>query len=576
MIERYWKPFVVLFLSAFLFLSLTSMSQKSPIVDEPVHLAAGYSYLVTRDFRLNPEHPPLIKMIAAAPLLLLGLDFRTDELTSWDGVIGFPTRFVFRNSLPADVIVFWGRLPIVLISAALGWFTFWWARQLAGILAGMLALALYVLDPNIMAHSQLVTTDVGLAALFALAVYVLVRYLGRPTRLNLWLVGGAFALALLAKFSAVFIIPTYALITLVHLARRGWSALWSSWWRLSAVMVAATIVLTFVAYGFEMRTIGRAPASAVAFLERHTSPSSAVRGVILAVGSNIPVPAPSFWKGMLESAGRQERASYLRGQSYAGSRPDYFPVAFAVKTPVGTLALLFIASLVLAYRVFFAPERVPVSLDEWAVLLSAAVFFGLTILNGHNIGVRYLLPILPLIFIFIASQLNWLYERRGRWKLIVPSAVVALVTFVLVSSLRTYPHYLAYFNEFVGGPRNGWRYLVDSNLDWGQDLPGLKTYLKLHNIDDVYLNYFGPTRCGPRVCSEVLDYYGIRWKPVPSTEEVARTGAPRGVVAVSISWLTLYDPKGDSWLWAYRPTATIGHSIWVFDLRDHRPERVRS
>jgi hypothetical protein len=331
-------------------------------------------------------------------------------------------------------------------------------------------------------------------------------------------------------------------------------------------MVITTMVLAFAAYGFETRTIGQAPASVVNFLERHTAPSSAVRRVILAVVSYVPIPAPSFWRGMINRAGAPGFASYLRGQRYVGSRPDYLPVAFAVKTPIGTMVLFFVASVILAYRVLLARGRGEASLDEWAMLLAVLLFFCLAMFIRQNIGLRYVLPVYPLIFIFTAVQLHWLYSRGGRWRPIVASVVVALVTFVALSSLRTYPHYLAYFNELAGGPQNGWRYLVDSNLDWGQDLPGLKTYVKQHNLDEVYLDYFGPTRCWRGICSEVLDYYGIRWKPVPSAEEVARTGPPRGVVVVSLSRLILFYPK-DSWLWAYQPTATIGHSIWIFDFR---------
>lgn len=258
--------------------------------------------------------------------------------------------------------------------------------------------------------------------------------------------------------------------------------------------------------------------------------------------------------------------SYLRGQRYLGGRLDYFPVAFAVKTPVGTMGLLFAALAVFAFRVLVRRANAPVTLDEWGILLSVAVFFGVSLLNRINIGLRHILPVYPLMFIFIAVQLVWLGGRAGGWvKHLVVLGIVALVAFVAVSSLRIYPHYLAYFNELAGGPANGWRYLADSNLDWGQDLPRLKAYLGRHQIDEVYLSYAGTAPPA---------YYGIRYRPLPTNEEVARTGVPRGVVAVSVSMLLLALPA-DSWVWGYRPTATIGHSIWIFDLRRGGADTVR-
>jgi 4-amino-4-deoxy-L-arabinose transferase-like glycosyltransferase len=552
--DRLQRFVVAGFLAFFLTVSLMSMSGKSATVDEPKYVAAGYAYLRTGDVRLNREHPPLMKAIAAALLLPLELDPVAAEGTSRERARGF----LFANRLSADRILFWGRLPVVLMGTALGWFVFWWSRRLAGPFAGLVALALYVCDPTITAHAQLITLDLGLAFFSTLAVYALLRYLGAPHPFNLWRLAFAFAAAVLTKFSALMLAPIYLTLTAFARMRRGPRGLIGCWARIFPAMAAATLLAAFVAYGFDVRPAGRPPQSLVALIERATAPGSALRRVSLRLASAVPVPMPDFWKGMLfQTLRRSGPTGYLLGDEYPGARLAYFPVAFVVKTPAGMLGIVALAAGIFLYRGVGRGTRSHINPEEWGIALAAAGMFGLSLFYRFNVGIRYILPVYPLLFVAAATQIGWVTGLATRLRTPLLAATGVLVALVALSSVRSYPHYLAYFNELVGGSKNGWRYLTNSNLDWGQDLGGLATYLKRHGIAEVYLEYFGPSP---------PEYYGIRWKPVPSGGEVASRGLPPGVVAMSVTTL-MRERTRFGWLLAYQPTTTIGYSIWIFDLR---------
>src|SRR5262245_1228027 len=201
--ERRAVPAALALLAALLVQGLIFIGESSQTSDEAAHLAAGYSYLKTADFRLNPEHPPLIKELAALPLLMLHLDFPWgplwEEAEEWN--IG--RLFVHENRIPNDTILFLARLPILLLSLLLGWCLFAWGRRLVGPAGALLALALYVLDPNVVAHSGLVTTDLGITLFIFLSVVAFWRWIESPSPRALVLFGLATGGAFAAKYTAL-------------------------------------------------------------------------------------------------------------------------------------------------------------------------------------------------------------------------------------------------------------------------------------------------------------------------------------------------------------------------------------
>jgi hypothetical protein len=256
----------------------------------------------------------------------------------------------------------------------------------------------------------------------------------------------------------------------------------------------------------------------------------------------------------------EKRKAFLMGERSEDGWWYYFPVTLALKTPVPLLVLLAVAvALAVSGRLRSAHDGV--------LWLPVGVYLAVAMARSLNIGHRHLLPLYPFFFILAARAVEWLWlaPRPGAARSAGRAIAVVLLAWYAAGTLRVHPHYLAYFNELAGGPDQGYRYLVDSNLDWGQDLPGLKAYLDRTGIETVKLSYFGTAEPA---------YYGIRGERLPGhplAETTARTVRPGEVIAVSATNLQgVYldaDPDAERLMRKLRrlqPLAVIGHSIFVY------------
>jgi hypothetical protein len=242
----------------------------------------------------------------------------------------------------------------------------------------------------------------------------------------------------------------------------------------------------------------------------------------------------------------------------------YFLVTFLIKTPVPLLLFIILTLLIQGLRLK-DPLRVAF------LLAPVLVYFIIISAIGWNIGHRHLLPIYPFLCVFAGALMPWAIQKRG----ILGSGIAALVGWYLFSSVSVSPHYLAYFNELVGGPDNGYKYLVDSNLDWGQDLKGLKKYMDKHGIDRVWLSYFG--MASPA-------YHGISYDYLPSysifdpkniysdvfrLQRLPLLPGTTAISATSLQEVYLRGLKGEKrdYFQLYRdqdPAAKIGYSIFIY------------
>jgi hypothetical protein len=534
--------FILFFVQGIFFINANS-----PTYDEAAHLAAGYSYLATRDFRLNPEHPPLIKQLLALPLFVgYRIAFNPDPQHWSDGddyLIG--QDLLYKSILPADRILLLSRLPNLLIGGILIALSGWWAYRLWGNRAVPLAMTLACLEPNFVAHSSLVTTDIGVTLFIFLTVYLLWEYLNSPKWWFLAVTGISTGMALLSKFSALLLPPIIVLI------------------------VAASFLLGSEPYLVPLRKKQNRPTHKLLLMQ-----SVAVL-FLIAFFALLTIPSAYFFQGFspwlhglekfLTHAQDGHPAFFLWKYSDQGWW-NYFLVAFLIKTPIGSL-LLIAASLVF-YRAGNPLRRREVIL----LLLPVMVVFLATTQAKVNIGLRHILLVYPFLFV-IASRLATIHFR-GRW--LMPILVGIPLVSTAISSLRIAPHQLAYFNEFVGGPEQGYRYLSDSNIDWGQDLRGVKAYMEKENLPIIYLSYFG---------TAPPSYYGIRyqyvpggwpWEPPPADK--VPVGASRKILAISVSnlqdiWMP-HDPLF-RWLWMRQPVEKIGYSIFVYDLTHDREGLIK-
>lgn len=574
------------------FCEVTSAINESQTVDEGVHLASGYAYFKKQNFELNPEHPPLIKYLAAFPLLFLNFDDKFDSNaylnnSQWD----YARDFIHNNWLPNNLILNLGRLPVMLLSLLLSLIIFKYTEKYICTKAAFFALILYSFDPNIIAHSRYVTNDIGIALFILLTVLLYLDYLKKPNWLNLFWFSLAFAGALLTKFSSVILIPILLVLYLIACLKKK---------RLSVRRLILSFFMTFliaylfifILYGFEIKKPIADPLVSqyyeklpeklkeqsvdqtkfTSFWLKITNPENASGKLIHWFSDNIPVPGYSYFRGFYILARHNYfgHTSYLLGSHSNTGWWYYFPVVFLVKTPLSVIILL-ILSLVMIFLFFIKKNKREtlnlkskskiaslaiwlknIPLHFYALGLVPLIYFLWTLTSQLNIGFRHILPIYSFLYILIAYFLTTLVKSHK--KLLILS--YSLFIYFLISSFLIYPNYLSYFHELVGGPRSGHLYLTDSNLDWGQGLIQLKKYMDEKNIGSIYLHYFGSV--DPRS-------YGINWQSPPDNEKIKDNPGFRGLVAISVT--ALYSKEKEfSWLLTYQPIKKIGYSIWLYNI----------
>jgi hypothetical protein len=291
--------------------------------------------------------------------------------------------------------------------------------------------------------------------------------------------------------------------------------------------------------------------------------------VLYAIASHLRVPAHAYWLGLQSFVDHSQsgHVSYLFGERSLRGWWYYFPVAIAVKTPTATLLLLLISAcaglyILAAKRKTIDPTRPAArTLRSWALAAPAVLYLLVSMMSSVNIGVRHLLPIYPFVFVGV-SAFVW-GPLRHVWPASTPALLALAVPLQIFESANVFPDYLAFFNSPSGGSTQGPRYLLDSNIDWGQDLKKLKRYVEDNRIDSLCLAYFG---------SADTSYYGLNAPGVPATSEVEQRKSLDCVVAISVMHLyDMFSPPGSAeWLREKSPDARIGHSIYVYDLRKQK------
>jgi hypothetical protein len=555
------------FIIVFGALEVNSYTQKSATWDEPIHLADGYYSAAAHDFRVDPEHPPLLRMWAALPLLAL-TNVRTDpgqidgvRPTDWAfaDLFLFTHQLIYRNN-DADALLYPARFMIVVLGAILGCLLFWWVHEWYGFATAALALVLFVFEPNLAAHSALVTTDLGVTCLMFGAVFFLQRTIRSPTVGNIAATTVFTSLAVISKFSALLLGP---MILILLFAAVIWTrAIDARRATLLVVLLAASAFLAiWASYGFRY-----APSATSGWhyrFHQETFIHDAVPATTKAIGwiDDHGLLPNVYAEGLLlGQAKAQSRKAFLAGEYRERGWWWYFPAAFAIKTPV-SLMLLAAFGLVL-YAKRWRAQGVS---RELFVLVPIGLYGGWAVTTHINIGVRHILPVYPFVILLAAEALARLWSS-GRRALLVAVLVAGGAEFA-----SAYPHNLAFFNLLIGGPGNGSKYLVDSNLDWGQDLKPLKKWMTDHDVPHVNLAYFG--FADPR-------YYGIdctflHGSPIWVHPSLISDPKLPGYVAVSATVLRgVYsdDPEQRAFyapLEKQTPVASIGHSILVY--RVERP-----
>jgi len=587
-IEKYYPVFVAFLLILMLFFEVSSALKESQTIDEGVHLAAGYSYLMKRDFRMNTEHPPLAKELAALPLFIINNQLKQpfnqpswNEYNQWE----FAQDFIYENNISADKIIFLGRLPTMLLSLVLGLFIFRWSREIFGTLAGLFSLILYCFSPNIIAHSRYITTDLALSLFFFLTLYYFYKYLKSPTLKNFIKFSILFALAQVTKFSALLLIPII-LILLIYFFYFDKNKLYVNAIKKNFliklfIVIIITSLTIFIAYGFEFKkpindinvqqqyakleqTITNNEISEKGKLVQQiikiTDPETKSGQFIKNIAETVYIPAFSYLNGLVKLYfhNYHGHTAYLLNSYSDSGWWYYFPLAFLVKTPTSLQILMLMAFILAIFKYIKRPfkniiKKIPN--PAYILIIPPLIYFIFSMSGKLNIGLRHILVVYPFIYII----LGWLIIiKLKKWKRLFYFFLSLLLLFFITSSLLIYPHYLAYFNVISGGPNNGHKYLVDSNIDWGQDVKKLKGYMDQNMIEYVCFSYFGQAK---------LDYYDIDYQYLPNNQNFKGIKELNCVVAISLTSLLSREREYD-WLLDYEPDDKIGYSIYIYDFRN--------
>ena len=556
-----------------------SAAQNSPTYDEPGHLAAGLGHWQRARFDLNIGNPPMVGMIGALPVLA------ADPQTDW-------SRAPDLGALRSDLIVAngprifwlvtlarWALIPLVLAG---GYVCFRWARELFGYAGGMATLTLWCFSPFILAHGSLFTGDLPATSLGIIAFYGFWKWLSRPTPGRAATAGVLLGLAELAKYVWVILIPL-------------WPLLWIAWRRMDRdrqrpsfaqeagqglLIVAMAVFVIHLGFAFESWSLplGQSGAEPKA-LRLPGVLASTGQGFGRLTGVGVPaccLPLPeNYLRGILAVSGRRgmRPTSYLRGELRRGGWWYFYPYALAVKLPLGTLALLGLAC------VLINPRKTDPAVWRAELLLLIVPFLVVlcfVTLSGTVQRPRYVMPVLAFAFVW-AGSVGRVFQERSRP---LAALVVGCLAWMVAGSLWIYPHSLSFFNGVAGGPMRGHEHLHDANIDWGQGLLYLKSWYDRHpEARPFHLAYFGTV--DPRLA-------GIEFSLPPSALRRSATkgtasahrGPQPGWHAVGVNLLcvdrrTVKDGHGGSrgvgaadygYFLLFAPEATAGYCIYIYHL----------
>ncbi len=543
--------------SASFFLMLNASLRESATMDELAHIPAGYGYVKYLDYRLNPEHPPLVKALAALPLLFYNsfgaapasvettagrqdkLNFPTDK-SAWQNEINGQweagAKFLYESGNDADKIIQWSRIGPMILTLILIIFIYIWAKKLIGRWWALLPAFLFSLSPTALAHGHYVTTDIGAALGIFIATYYFVKFLLEPSQKHLIFAGLAFGIAQLMKFSAVLLMPFFVFLMIIFYA---WKVYYD-WrqtapknklkrfgiraWRYAKALILIFVVgyaLVYAVYflftlnypaekqvadtEFILTSFAGGPSPSGKICDSNHNKLRCLADINIIMSKNrLTRPLAEYLLGVLMVTQRSSggNTAYFLGEISNTGWWYYFPMVFILKEPIPLLILIFIAFILGVWRIIKSLKPKTFNLKPFSnylgthfpefAMISFVVFYWLySVKSPLNIGIRHILPTMPFIYILTAGALKkWINGIR------LKKILIAILTvWFLAETLLVYPHFLSYFNQFAGGTNNGYRYAVDSNYDWGQDLKRLENFVKNppagEKINKIAIDYFG-------------------------------------------------------------------------------------
>ena len=580
----------IIIITASVALSMASVWNDSVIVDEVPHIGAGYSYLKKQDMRINPEHPPLVKDLAAIPLLFQDINQDAFKDPSWaealNGQWVFGRNVIFGQGNDSQKITRSAKMPMLVFFVLSAILVFQWSRKLYGDKAGLMALFLFSFSTTIMAHSRFVTTDV--AAMFGIvsATYFYVKWLEEHSNKNLWIAGLVLGVALITKFSTFLLLPFFFILAFIY------GILSTNRFHTTCYLLLVTMVIIIIAFVFIVwpvyyfHTIGypteRQLSDTVENLSTYGNRNFADI-VIWMADKPVLRALGQYGLGLLMVVQRSVggNTTFFLGETSKYGWWYYFPVVYFIKETLAWWGLVIMAVITFVITKTLRPriglkDFLKSNFTQFAMFLWLVVYWYTSMDSTLNIGVRHLLPVYPFTIILVSGQISQIAGiiKRETQTLIFTSnlLIMILFTWYFVENIRVYPYYLTYFNQAVGGPLNGYKYVVDSNLDWGQDLKRLSDWIEKNNIKKIEVDYFGwadqSYYLGDKVVWLSSEKYG-------GYDDFIARNKTDGWIAVSASFLQGSEgPKEEGfkqpnylWLHELKPVTVIGNSILIYNIK---------
>lgn len=557
-------------------------TQLSLTSDEPPHIVHGYVMLTTGDTwaLIDHRHPPLMNVISALPLLLQPERPDARAMPHWGTDFILFVREMWPQLGPVDRLAFVTRYPNMLLGVLLMALVCRWARERFGRAAGLLAIVVMAFDPTMIAHAQLNTTDLAMTFFAFACLYLVLRPGHNRSQRTLIGIGLTLGATMAVKGSGVMLVPVVVVLLVLQVFRANKQTPGARYRVFTIVLLVSCILFVsllvlWATYGFRLELLSAENALRV--------PLAAHAGMVRAI------------------LGEAARTAFLLGEIREGGWGSYFPVAIALKTPLPILALALWALL----SGVFGPRQLPVNggvrarfgnrgYIDFTFWLFPAFYFVVAVRSGMNIGYRHLLPVFPFVYVVIGrigraqgagSKQQEAGRNQGSESHTPPFlhyasrfthhvsrfAFYALLIWLIAGTLRVYPFAIAYFNELAGGPRNGYHYLVDSNVDWGQSFIALKDWMEETGTGEVRLSYY--TWIDPAA-------YGVNYRPLPPAQDAPPVLARRfdpdpGVYAISatpLQGVMVADAGMYDWFRHREPVAQPGYGLMVYEVLPRAPD----
>jgi len=571
--------------------------------DEVAHIPAGYSYLTQKEYRLNPEHPPLIKDLAAFPLLYLNLNFPTD-IKAWttdtNGQWDMGRIFLYESGNDPDKILRFSHFPIMLLALIFGWLLFRWVRKSYGDKVALLTLFFYAFSPTFIAHSRYVTTDLAAAFGFFIGIAAFLSFLAKQNTKSIIFTGIIFGLAQLLKFSLFILAPLYVVFGILWIILENYNEpkkkiIRESLKMLWKIILICLIGLVFIIAVYQFHIWNYPP-------EKQAQDTAN----ILSTFPVKPLAAINVWMAdkpiirafgqyflgflmILQRAGGGNTA-YFMGEITAKGWWYYFPVIYLLKEHLAFHIFTLIAILFTVFNIKKSKEKNLAGVAAWmkdnfvltASIIFIAVYWLQSITSPLNIGIRHVLPTFPFIYLLVSRQIiRWSKvpsidnpQTLGEWlkeiyRVCARSFKTHLVLWVLtlwiiLATLLAFPFYLSYYNELAGGISNGYKIATDSNYDWGQDLKRLVKFVDDNKIEKIAVDYFGGGSPQYYLGEKFEPWWSAKGAPPTGTWLAVSANSREGSMARPVRSWTIKQEDTYSWLKNKKPFARAGTSIFIY------------